>query len=60
MAQYGRLRAQRAPVRPLRARFAGLVAPSPDNEEGPGHFHPSGVPHMDGDAAGDTMRQEVP
>jgi len=44
MAQYDRLRAQRAPVRPLGARFAGLVAPSPDKEVGPGHFHPSGVP----------------
>jgi len=51
MAQYGRLRAQRAPVRTLGARFAGLVAPSPDKEEGRGRFHPAGVPSHCIDAA---------
>jgi len=38
-------------VRPLGARFAGLVAPSPDKEEGSGHFHPSGAPPPGIDAA---------
>jgi len=49
--KYGRLRDQRAPVRPLGARFAGLVAPPPEKEEGRGHFHPSGVPLWAIDAA---------